>query len=187
MPFPTFDDEPPQLPVKKGPSLGKWMAIGIPGSILTCVLIGWLWLLPDLRKGDTSNMTATCISNLGEIARAVQMYEADHDDLIPDQKWNDKLMPYLRKVPDAVLIFSCPVQRRLDPETSGYALNKAIAGKAAKDVGPPEQTILVFDSKETDKSALAPTSDLASPGRHEHGRRDSVLYLSGAAKSIPAP
>jgi len=188
MPFPTFDDEAPQLPrITDRPSIGKWMAIGIPTSLAACVLLGWLWILPDLRKGDTSNMTASCIYNLGEISQAMTMYTADHDDRFPAVGWNDKLAPYLRKVPDAELLFACPVERRLDPESSGYALNQAVGGRSVKDVGPSDQTILVFDSQETAKSAIAPTSGLASPGRHEHGRKDNVLFLSGTAKSVPAP
>ncbi len=187
MPFPTFDDEPPSLSRKNGPSLGKWMAIGMPASLATLVLLAYLWILPDIRKGDTSNMTATCIYNLGEIFDASQLYAADHDDLIPKDQWNNKLAPYLRKIPDEELIFACPVQRRIDPESSGYALNDAAAGKSTKTVGVPEQTILVFDSEDTAKNAIEPTSRLAHPGRHDRGSKDNVLFLSGAVKSVPAP
>src|SRR5208282_600662 len=98
---------------------------------------------------------ATCIYNLGEIFDATQLYAADHDDLIPKDDWNNKLAPYLRKIPDEELIFACPVQRRIDPESSGYALNDAVAGKSTKTVGAPDQTILVFDSQDTAKNAIS--------------------------------
>jgi hypothetical protein len=163
------------------------MAIGMPSFIAGCILLAYLWILPDLRKGDTSGMTSACIYNLGELSKGMQLYAADHDDQVPADLWNEKLRPYLVKVPDEELLFACPVERRLDPEASGYALNAALAGKSTKGVAEPDQTILIFDSSDVFKSAIEPPEKLASPGRHDHGSKDNVLYLSGLARSIPAP
>lgn len=182
------DDAPPPSPYVKKPSLWLWMIVGIPLCLLSMVLVGWVWILPDLHKGDSSIQTLGCLTNLDELAIGLQTYASDFDDNLPEQGWNDKIRPYFvkKKVPDVPLLFACPVQRRMDPESSGYALNREAAGRKLHSLEPMSDTPLVFDSSDVQPSAVEPTESLPSPGRHEHGRKNNVVYADGSAKTIAA-
>ena len=187
MPFPMDQPEEYDVPrVPNPPSLGLWMIVGIPLILGVLAFITYLWILPDLRGGTASKQTIACLSNLGELAKAASLYAGDHDDLLPSDKWNDKLHPYLRAIPDSELLFACPVQRRLDPESSGYAMSNRAAGKKLKSIGPLPITVLMFDSHATQPSAIAGPSDTPFPGRHDHGRKNNVVYADGHATSIAA-
>jgi prepilin-type processing-associated H-X9-DG protein len=185
MPFSRENDLKDALPrIEKPPSIGLWMLFGVPGLLILSVAIAYLWILPDLNSGKSSLQTQTCLTNLGELARATNLYAADFDDHIPSKAWNSALTPYLHDRPDYELMFACPVQRRMDPESSGYALNSAVAGKQMKSIGTPNTTILIFDSEPTNPGAIASTDQMASPGRHEHGRVNNVVFVDGNVKSI---
>lgn len=186
MPFPMEDEAPPPPPLEKPGSIIVWMLVGVPLGLLITALVGYLWVLPDLGRGGSSKQTESCLSNLAQLARATQMYAADHDDRVPEDLWNDKLMPYLKNEPDADILFECPVQRRIDPTTSGYAMSNLVAGKKLHSQGPLEQTILIFDSLNVQPSAVAPPDAMPSPGRHEHGRTNNEVYADGHTRIVPA-
>jgi prepilin-type processing-associated H-X9-DG protein len=192
MPFDRSNDFTDAVPVVKGPTVGKFMAIWVPGGLLFFIFMAWLWIRPDLNGGETTKQTEGCLSNLRELARGFQMYAADNNDILPgpaaDGKtgWTDELKPLLHKVPDEELLFACPVQRRLDPESSGYELNQDAASQKLSDLGPQNQLVLIFDSKNVGTNALGPTSDMPSPGRHDHGRKNNFVYADGSAKTVDA-
>jgi|SRR5579864_3457947 len=187
MPFPMNEPEEYDVPrVPNPPSLGLWMIVGIPLVLIVATTLALLWVLPDLRGGASSKKTIACLSNLSELAQATALYATDHDDTIPSDKWNDRLQPYLRKIPDSELLFACPVQRRLDPESSGYAMSNRATGKKMKTIGSLPITVLIFDSHATLPSAVSDPDDTPYPGRHEHGRKNNVAYADGHTKSIPA-
>ena len=172
--------------VPNPPSLGVWMLVGIPLIIGIVALATFLMILPDLRGGTSSKQTIACLQNLSELAQATVLYANDHDGAIPFNNWNEKLHPYLRTIPDSELLFACPVQRRLDPESSGYAMSDRVAGKPMKSIGALPLTVLLFDSRATQVSAIADPGDTPYPGRHDHGRKNNVVYADGHTKSIPA-
>ena len=186
MPFPWEQEEPSTTPQKPRVSAGLFIAIGVPCALLLMAIIGALWILPDLRSGRTSKQTAGCLSNLGELAQASLAYAADFDDHLPNGPWIDKLRPYKKSLIDEDLIFSCPVERRLNPAMSGYALNKAIAGVRRSMIATANSTYLFFDSADAHPNAIADPTDLPSPGRHEHGRANNVVFVDGHVKTIPA-
>ena len=94
-------------------------------------------------------------------------------------------MPYLKDEPDADVLFACPVQRRMDPTTSGYAMSSLIAGKKMHAIGPENQTILIFDSFNIQPSAVAPPDTMPAPGRHEHGHTNNEVYADGHTRVVP--
>lgn len=187
MPFPMDQEE--EYAVKRvpnPPSAGKWILFGVPIGLLVCTAIAYLWILPDLRSDTGSKQSLTCLTNLGELAKATLLYAADHDDKIPAQGWNETLRPYLKDQPDEDLLFSCPVQRRIDPESSGYAMDSDVAGGKLHSTGASNRTILIFDSRITTPGVVLNPSDTPFPGRHEHGKKNNLVYADGHVASVPA-
>jgi prepilin-type processing-associated H-X9-DG protein len=102
-------------------------------------------------------------------------YAEANDDLLPGEKWDVALHSI---EPDPVT-YACPHQRRVDPKSSGYAMNRVLAGKALGKIEAPATTILVFDSKPTVPGVLADPADVPRPARHRNGRVNNAAYADG--------
>ena len=164
------------------------VAIGIPAAIYFVYTAG---------SGSKSEQSSLCFNNLTELTSASLLYAADHDETLPSGAWSQALKPYVKAslqssgkaVPseaDILVVFACPVQRRINPQTFGYALFQGIAGKAKPSVPYPDQTALVFDSSNIKLDATEDLTTLPVPGRHQNGRRNNVSYLDGHVKAVPA-
>jgi hypothetical protein len=122
--------------------------------------------------------TSNCMTNLRRLGTAMLLYGQEHDGVLPGEGWNKDLRVY----ENDEVTYACPHQRRIDPRSSGYAMNQEIAGKKTADVHDPASTPLVFDSRPTVPGALAAPSDLPRPARHRNGTVNVVAYADGSVK-----
>jgi hypothetical protein len=159
----------------------KWLAKALAiAGVLAC---GMLALLLPLRRDETADRHAnTCLMNLRAVAYALSVYAEDNHGMLPADGWMDRLMENgLEPIEVA-----CPVQRRFDTKTFGYALSSVVAGTSVANVFSPDQEPLVFDSAATHRNAIEHPSKMATPGRHRHRSLNAVVYVSGNARLVPA-
>lgn len=90
-----------------------------------------------------------CLNNLKQIGIAFSMYLQDNDNKFPElattkqtapegKSWPDLLSPYIKNTK----ILRCPkVEDRLT-----YSYNRKVSGLSAKDIGNPDDLVLLFDS-----------------------------------------
>lgn len=136
---------------------------------------GWLWLLVGLVVGGAGGYWARGVSeafrdfekagfleeqqtgtyladreaNLKEIHRALTMY-ADSEAAFPQPLgWMDAAWQRLQTRDLPTEEARKKLQRPGVKEGYGYALNRAVAGKAPEEAGDPKRTVLVFESEET--------------------------------------
>lgn len=108
------------------------------------------------------------------------MYAQDNNDRLPGDAWMDRLSLYEG---DDVR-FSCPVQRRTNPLSYGYAFSKDLLGTPLKKIQDATKKEMIFDSSLTARNATGDLSSLPSPGRHHQGRKNVIVYADGHADSI---
>lgn len=106
------------------------------------------------------------------------MYAAENDDRLPIKGWDRSL----KKFQSDDIVFACPVQRRIDPRSSGYALSSDIAGKENAKFQSPENEVLFFDSIITQPGGIDKPGTLPRPGRHQNGNSNNVGFLDGHVK-----
>lgn len=136
--------------------------------LLTAIIIAAILLLPAL-EGDRHPQVDTCAMNLGQLARAIQLYAAENSGRLPQAgNWSDAVLPYVKGAS-----FVCAVGR---PERSGYALNSSLAGLKLADVRAPDQTVLLFESDLDWNGADGPAALPAQP-RHRGG--DQIAFVNG--------
>jgi prepilin-type processing-associated H-X9-DG protein len=164
-----------RLTPKPGPS--PWLFVVF--VVLAFGCMAGAIIMPILSSANTSYSERACMTNLHELAKAGLMYADDNDGFLPVKGWNE---PFHKYVPDD-LTYACPVQRRLDPQSSGYALSSEVAGKERAKLEKQDTTVFFFDSQTTALGATAAPSDLARPGRHKNGRTNNVVYLDGRVAS----
>lgn len=163
------------------PTLRSQIKWGL-GGILFFLLFGAgsIALLTPLRFSGSPEEVNLCVDNLSRLQKAAALYAADHDGRTPGATWDRDLLVY----ESDPVVFACPRQRRIDPRSSGYALNEALIGKPFEELEP--NAILFFDSRLTEKSAVGNPKDFPVPGRHLNGRANNVVYANGQSASIPA-
>lgn len=175
---PVVSPEPLKVPPRSSP-IG-WLA-GIILSLLCLGPLAWLIMIPVFQQTSNSTQTKLCLENLKQIGAAMAMYANDnHDHFPPSKSWMDKLNLYV----DSEVTFACPVQRRVNPSSFGYAMNKDLPGTEAGTLKEPAKTPLVFDSSVTDRNAESDLTTLPEPGRHQNGRKNGVLFADGHTDAI---
>lgn len=98
-------------------------------------------LLPALAKAKSRGTSINCVSNLKQLALGARMYAGDNKDTFPvASTWCDTLKTELG-VPNAARLFVC---NSAPGQSSGYAMNKAVAGKKTDDVAG--STVLFFEA-----------------------------------------
>jgi hypothetical protein len=106
---------------------------------------------------------------LSNIAAAMLLYAQDWDDTLPPGPgWDELIVPYLK---DRSRLKS-PI---FDGTPNfGFAYNSEIAGLPLTSIPSPTSTLLVFDSTQLTKGAVAPPSTLPVPGRYA-GKNAQVM------------
>ena len=105
-------------------------------------------------KGDSKK-------NLELIAQALIKYHESEGEFPPKDQWMDAISRYLRtndlRAGEEEKKLHDP---SLSPAEYGYAMNEAIAGKYVDDLPEKKNTILVYFSKQKDRSAVGdPATD----------------------------
>ncbi|MEQ1933899.1 MAG: hypothetical protein ABL962_08480 [Fimbriimonadaceae bacterium] len=162
--------------VRKG--LNPWLLLV--GLVAALGCMAGAILIPIMKGQGDSIGSDNCRNNLRQLARASLLYASENDDLLPGKNWDDSL---LKQEPDEV-VYACPVQRRLDPKSSGYALSKDVAGKALSKIVSHESEILFFDSVVTEPGSLDDPSNLSQPPRHRKGSSNNIIFVDGHSAEV---
>jgi len=116
---------------------------------------------------------ANCLSNLKQMALAMQLYASDYDGKLPSyQNWEQQIFGYIRNS----LVFRCP--DATNAQTLYYSMNFKLSGKRLKEIQFPESTIMLFEC-----------NDLGLPiARHhflEFKHLCNVAFVDGHVKGLP--
>lgn len=154
--------------------------LGVFGCLTLITVFALLLMVPVFSSNDYSEQLEICKGNLARLGRAAILYSEKNGGHLPGKDWDKALAPY----EGDEVVYSCPVQRRIDPRTSGYALNAEAAGKLVKDL--PTDTVLFFDSNELEHGSVASQNTMPVPGRHRRGMLGAGVTVGEKLVDIPA-
>lgn len=166
-----------QIQRSQGRLRGEGLAVGgIVASAIALFIFPLMaaMLFPVFARSREKARTATCQSNLKQIALAATMYYTDWGQRWPtSSRWCDDIYPYIKNQQ----LFVCP---SLPTARSGYAYNAALAQLPMAKLSFPAQTGAVFDAKGGGWN-LAGGAELADL-RHNQGA--NVAFADGHVKWI---
>lgn len=152
---------------------GWWIALGTAGALVLVAAV----LLP-VTTSNPGAPNATCLWNLSELGRALNIYIGDYDEHLPSIGWADELRPYYKNED----MLTCPIVREVRQSEFGYAMNSAIMGIDAAKVKNPAKAVVFF---ETDALGRGVVANLAARNRVRHKGKSHVAYLDMQARAIP--
>lgn len=168
---------PERLTPRPGPS--PWLFLV--GGIFALACMAGAIIMPILASNNRNVNDTNCQANLKSLAAAALMYASENDGRLPAKGWDKAL----KKIQPDDMIYACPVQARIDPRSSGYAISDKVAGKEINSFQDQDQEILFFDSVVTQPGLTDKPTSTPRPGRHSNGRSNNVVYLDGQVRSIP--
>jgi hypothetical protein len=119
------------------------------------------------------------VLRMGLISGGVLMYSTDYDaQFMPGARWMDLVEPYTRD-PRAAVSPAFDDQ----PGKYGFALNELVAGRSQTAIEQPDSTLLVFDSTDTRRNAVATSATLPIPPRY--GAKNALSYVDGYVPDYP--
>ncbi len=122
------------------------------------------------RLGDT-RPSIQCLSNVKNLALALNMYLTDYDAFPPSERWGDATSGYVKN-PDA---YHCPQT----PGTFGYAYNDALGGLATDALADPARVPAIF---EADAAWNAHGGKELLPPFPRHTGGDNIGFPDGHAR-----
>lgn len=138
-------------------------------------------LCPSISTSRPVARTASCLSNLKQIARACSLYMDDYDDRLPRATaWQDAANPYLNNP----IVFRCP---EVVPSPVSYAYNAALDRAKRKEIADPASAPLAFDSYAAGPNATDWLQSFAR--RHEWQSKrgwGSVAFVDGHVHPLRA-
>jgi hypothetical protein len=145
-----------------GFTLGCGLLVG------TLVLLMWLFpshIWPFAHQGQGGRKVA-CLSNVKNLALALQMYLADNDDAFPRaDSWCESLEDYIKNWD----VLQCPsVRDRGGERECDYAFNDALGGANVSDLADPATAVAIFES-DVGWNAAGDASILPAAPRHFEG------------------
>lgn len=127
------------------------------------------------RLHEYPGRRTTCLSNVKQIAVAIQVYQQDWDARFPlRHDWNATVMPYIKNE----MVLRCPSEKRDRPLPS-YAVNFLLSGVHAPGIAEPESVPAVFDSV-SGRNRAGGFWLLPDPPRH--GGVHTIGFLDGHVK-----
>lgn len=140
------------------------LALGLALALSAPFLLSWL--LPSHiwpGRHDTRHPhRAICLSNVKNLAIALQMYLQDNDDVFPlAAGWCDSLGDYVKNES----MFQCPEAPDL---RCAYAYNRALRGASMSNFADPVTTVAIFES-DIGWNAAGDASRLTAVPRHLDG------------------
>lgn len=170
--------DPAQFPPKRSNTLIWVLLIVGVGAMCIVLLIVAAILFPVFAQARLAAQKTACLSNVKQLGIGHLMYASDFDDRnAPAEGWNRSIMPYVK----AEQTFTCPLLK--EEGGSGYAMNQALGGFDGKKLKAVDQTILLFESRDTTLGATGGEGDLCLPGRHSGS--NAIGYADGHVKSVP--
>ena len=126
---------------------------------------------------------STCLWNVKQSSLGLVMYAADENDRLPlRDRWMDATLPYVKQEG----IWHCPL---VPKGVYGYAYNGVLSGTKQTLFDAPGSVPMVYDSVNPIRNASDLCASLPLPGRHgrkEGGGSNTVGFVDGHAKSVPA-
>lgn len=110
-------------------------------------------LFPVFARAREKARQSACLSNLKQIALAVQMYADDHDEVLPfymgpwGQTWYDDIAPYMKNTAITVCPSKPEWNQNHATDKVGYGLNEEIFTHGASD--PPTPLAVIDYPAET--------------------------------------
>jgi len=136
-------------------------------------------MYPMFMRSRESAQKAVCLSNIKNLALAMQMWLADHNDEFPKtERWVEELMPYIGN--EGVL--KCPGDE--SGARSSYALNKAVIGKRLQDVSDPAALVVFYETANPGENPVGGPEDVVSVPRHMGG--NDFAFADGHAEWVHA-
>jgi prepilin-type processing-associated H-X9-DG protein len=129
---------------------------------------------PAMVQSQESARKVQCLSNVKNVALAVQMYVADNDKFPEADKWVDQLTDYLANEE----VLKCP-EDKSDAKCS-YGFNASLSGKSAAEIADPSRLVVIYETVEPGDCPSGGAEDVASPARHIGG--NNFGYADGHAK-----
>jgi hypothetical protein len=141
-------------------------------------------LFPVFAQAKEAAKTTGCMSNVKQQAGGMLMYSIDFDDRLPlGDTWMDDIKQYTKS--DAV--YHCPSLGASGAGVYGYAFQDKLRGKNLAKIEEADMAIMVFDSRETGRNAVAGLNTLPIPGRHfRRGKGNVAGMADGAARFMPS-
>jgi prepilin-type processing-associated H-X9-DG protein len=152
-----------------GPTSGRrQLTLGLAAIVVVALIVFAAAHMVAVQRGNARwRLWGQCMSNLKDIAFALQVYTDDHGDTFPPHvAWTGRLGPYV----DSWERFRCPAA----PEQNvGYAYAEYLAGKSKTAVPCPEETFTFWDSRQ---DSVAPA--------FRHGPSMNLAYADGHVKHV---
>ena len=140
--------------------------------VVVAIYIATLTSLMCRPRGDSPR---SCLDNVRDLARALDLYVTDYDETYPPPgMWVDSIHAYSQMSKPR-----CPAVRAMPGEGVGYAFNGAAIGRNRSDLGDLARLPLVFDSTVLRESAVAGVGSMPNPARHPEG--NGVGFADGHA------
>ena len=130
-------------------------------------------VFPVILGSKSASSSASCISNIKQLAIVMLMYGSDYDDRLPlASNWQDATDTYRKSKPFP----RCPDSK----SPVNYAMNTAISGKSVEKLSSPSETVVLFEA------------DAQLPNAHggkewfvrRHNGSGSIGYADGHAKRV---
>ncbi len=140
------------------------------GPLATAVTMA----MPTFSQAQSSERKTQCLSNVKQLATAMNIYVADHGKFPKADQWVSELEEYLGS-PDAL---KCPD----DPSEAkcSYGMNWALSGKPLSSVKNLASKVVIYETAHPGDCPRGNKSDVASPPRHDGG--NTYGYADGHAK-----
>jgi prepilin-type processing-associated H-X9-DG protein len=129
----------------------------------------WPWL-----PRATPRFPPQCLSNVKNLALAMQMYASDYARFPPPKRWGDATVTYIN-AGVAKRLYHCPQASGI----FGYAYNAALGGVVANTLADPARVPAIF---EADAGWNAHGGKELLPPFPRHGGGDNIGFADGHAK-----
>lgn len=123
--------------------------------------------------------SATCLSNLRQLATASLLYAQDYDGILPGSSWSEQTYPYAKNWS----YYTCPSLSRMQIP-GGYSLNVDVARQHLNEIEQPTNTPMIFETASTILGSVQPFTALLATPRHNGSR--NIAYADGHAREWKA-
>ncbi len=130
-------------------------------------------LFPVFMQAREAAKRTSCLTNLQQVGKGLQMYLAEHDDRFPSGRWCDAMSEYVDRAH-----FACPALEG----AYGYSLNQATDGGLIADmVEDPKAFVVGFDGG----GAANTLAGQSGVDWDRHLSKASLLFLDAAVQVMP--
>jgi len=132
---------------------------------------------PAIARSRESARKTQCLSNVKNLALAMNMYLADYDAFPPADQWTTALEDYVKNE----AVFKCPS----DPSDAkcSYGMNAGLTAKPVSAIEDLARAVAIYETAHPGDCPRGGKDDLVLPGRHLGG--NNFGFVDGHAKWVP--